>query len=376
MRNLIFIFALVFFSCNKNKNIPELKGKLTNSSGEKIYLEQLLPESKKIVDSAVVDQSGTFTFSTEKLDMGFYNVKISEKNFAMVILDKNQNIEFTGDAKSLGNTYNVKGSPDSELFLELNKASEKNYGKRDSLTKIFNVYLNSGKVNKNNADSIRETLQKPFDEIIKEHTNFLVSFIEKNPSSLASLAAVEQLNPEENFKSFETLDKGLTEKYPGSPYTQLYHKRFLQLQEEQKILPVGSPAPEIVINDENENPVKLSSLKGKVVLIDFWASWCKPCRAENPNIVKAYEKFKPKGLEIYAVSLDRSRDRWIEAIKKDNLTWIHVSDFKEWNSPVVEQYGFGNKGIPFNVLIDKEGKIIAKGLRGKALEAKLKEILE
>lgn len=137
---------------------------------------------------------------------------------------------------------------------------------------------------------------------------------------------------------------------------------------------VGEFAPDIILPDAQGNNIQLSSLKGKVVLIDFWASWCGPCRMENPNVVKVFNKYKDKGFTIFGVSLDNDKNKWLQAIEKDNLTWLHVSDLKHWKSEGAALYSV--RSIPATFLIDREGKIVAKNLRGEQLEMELKRILE
>lgn len=141
----------------------------------------------------------------------------------------------------------------------------------------------------------------------------------------------------------------------------------------QSAVKTGQVAPEISLPTPEGELMNLSQLRGKVVLVDFWASWCKPCRAENPNVVRMYNKYKDKGFEIYGVSLDRTKDAWLKAIEKDGLTWHHVSDLKFWNSEAAQTYGV--RGIPYTVLLDKEGKIVAESLRGQALEDKVASML-
>lgn len=167
----------------------------------------------------------------------------------------------------------------------------------------------------------------------------------------------------------------MLKKYPESKYFKSFHER---VQKMKKLAP-GVPAPDIVLPDVKGNTRRLSDLKGKYVLIDFWASWCKPCRAENPNVVRLYKKYNSKGFEIFSVSLDglpqqpNPKELWLQAIKEDGLIWPnHVSDLQGWNSPVVAIYEI--QGIPFTVLVGPDGNIIAKNLRGKSLEDKLKEI--
>jgi peroxiredoxin len=151
---------------------------------------------------------------------------------------------------------------------------------------------------------------------------------------------------------------------------------YIALAERAEILKrvaVGQKAPDFTLNDPEGNPVSLSSLQGKYVMIDFWASWCRPCRQENPNVVRMYNKYRDKGFEILGVSLDEDRNKWVKAIEDDQLTWTHVSDLQRWGSAPGKLYGVNS--IPHTVLIDPAGIIIANNLRGAALEQKLQEIL-
>ena len=349
----------------------ELKGKLTNSHGETAYLELMAPDGLKAIDTIILNDKGEFRVTPAIKEVGFYRFKISDKSSVTLILDANQKVTLTGDASDLGTTYNVEGSPDSKLFLEINQASTKNYHKRDALQDEFQNFANTPKTDSVLLDSMSRSIEKRFTALIAEHNKYLQNFIEKNSSSLASLAAIQQLPPDEFLETFIKTDEVLFAKYPNSQYVKMFHE---DVQSRKKLAP-GVPAPEITMNTPDGKPLSLTSLKGKVVLLDFWASWCGPCRAENPNVVKAYNKYKSKGFEIYSVSLDKELDKWKQAIQKDNLSWAsHVCDFKSWQSPVISLYNF--KGIPYNVLIGKDGKIIAKNLRGEALEKKLAEIFK
>lgn len=371
--NVFFVLLVLIYSCsNKHSESDkigfELRGKLTDSKGEVVYLEQMSPDGLKIIDTTEVDEKGEFLFTTRLPEAGFYNVKISNRNFATLILDSTQKVFLEGNTQDLGNTYKVKGSEDSRFFWELNETSKDNYRKRDSLQKSFETYLNLKSENKKIADSLYKVIEISFAKVIEKQNKYLTEFIDSHTASFASLAAIQQLDYDQYIDYYEKLDKSLNEKYPGSKYVNLFHNDLIQ----RKKLAVGAEAPEISLSDPKGSVIALSSLKGKIVLIDFWASWCAPCRAEIPGLVQVYNKYKLKGFEIYSVSIDKEKDKWLEAIKKENMTWTHVSDLKQWNSAVVKLYNF--QSIPCSYLIDKEGKILAKNLTAEELAAKLEEI--
>lgn len=371
-KSLTLTLPLAFLlACNSEPKGFELKGKLDNSHGEMVFLELMSTDGIKTVDSVTLDDKGEFVMTPYMSDIGFYRLKISPKNFATFIFDTNQQVTVTGNAEDLGNTYTVEGSPDSKLFWEINQVSIKNYRQRDSLQKTFQAYVNMVKMDSVRMDSMSNALEKPYNELINQHNNYLKDFVEKHPESFASLVAIQQLPAEQFMDTYIKLDGTLLAKYPNSAYAKSFHAGLTS----QNNITIGKLAPEITMNTPDEKPLSLSSLRGKIVLIDFWASWCAPCRAENPNVVKAYNTYKSKGFDVYSVSLDKDMDKWERAIEKDNLSWSsHVCDFKDWNSPVVQLYNFNS--IPSNVLIDKDGKVIAKDLRGEDLENKLAELFQ
>lgn len=377
----LVIAAAAFASCggngntangNDNENTPPrvyAKGKLTNATaGEKLYLEELSPTGVKVVDTATVSESGEFAFDNITPQIGFYNIKAGEGNFATVILDSAETIVVEGNARDLGNTYSASGSKDMEIFWDLNEKAKINYRQRDSLSKVYQAYMNSGQGAKD-MEQMQAKLQHQFDSIVNVHEKYVRSVIDNNPGSFANLMAIRQLNPEENPEYYQKVTESLYKKYPNSQFVAMLHDEYKATSRTA----IGAVAPEITLPTPEGNTLSLSSLRGKVVLLDFWASWCKPCRVENPNVVRLYNKYKDKGFTVFSVSLDKSKEDWVEAIKKDNLSWPnHVSDLKMWDTPMVELYNFN--GIPQTFLIDREGKIIAKNLRGEELEKKLAEL--
>ncbi|OAV66622.1 Thiol-disulfide oxidoreductase resA [Bacteroidales bacterium Barb6XT] len=215
-------------------------------------------------------------------------------------------------------------------------------------------------------------LQDLFTEYKKQKRVRVDEFIKANPASLVSAYVLYRdfsyrLSPEEIQSNIQLLDASLR----NTPYVKV-------LEELVKVLEtvsIGKKAPDFTVNDVEGKPVKFSDYLGKgYVLVDFWAAWCGPCRRENPNVVKVYAKYHDKGFDIFGVSLDRSKEAWVKAIEKDNLTWTHVSDLLYWNSEPAKLYGV--RAIPANFLIDKDGIIVAKNLRGEDLDKILGEYFD
>jgi peroxiredoxin len=379
--SLLAFAAITLYSCSSsdsgNSSGFEIKGILSNSKGEAIYLEKLSQQGVAAVDSATINEKGEFLMNHYSPSVGFYRLRISNANFAMLVLDSAQKVTVTADARDLGNTFNVDGSPDTKLFLEYNKLAQGQKVRTDSLENIFRTAMITLKLDSLRADSLSKELQKPYEVMVAQYSVILAKKIKENPNSFASIMAIQQLRPEEYLDIYKILDKGLSEKYPDNKDIKSYHGMVQQAEmmvQRTQAIKVGAEAPELILPMPNDKDFALSSLRGKVVLVDFWASWCAPCRKELPNVKRCYEKYKSKGFEILGVSLDKDRAAWLEAISKEGLTWPQVSDLKFWQSEACQIYAV--QSIPYTVLIDKEGKIIATDLRGAELDKKLAEVLK
>jgi len=314
-----------------------IEGKVLNGSYNTIILTDYAMGTE--LARSQIKPDGTFTLSSDFQMKTICKLGFDEKTFISLIPGPGEHVSVTINASNINDPV-ISGSADSELLYE-------------TIRKL---------------NSYQKSIDDHTASVRAEREAFLYDFLSKNKSSLAVLFFLEQMNIDEYPDLYKEVTEALSQNHPGNVIVESYNRRF----RDALFLPPGAEAPEIALPDTEGKIVKLSSLKGKVVLIDFWASWCGPCRKESPNVVRVYNKFKDKGFEIYGVSLDRDKNNWINAIKSDHLDWVHVSDLKYWQSEVVGLYGFS--GIPYTVLIDREGRIIAKGLRGEQLENKLSEI--
>lgn len=377
---ILALASITLYSCSPDSGNTtgfEIKGNLSNSKGEAIYLEKLAQTGVTPIDSATIDEKGEFVMNHASPSIGFYRLRINTSNFCMLVLDSAQKVMITGDARDLGNTFKSEGSPDTKLFAEYNALAQGQKMRTDSLENIFRTAMVTLKLDSIRADSLSIELQKPYEVMVSKYSEIVAKKIKENTSSFASIMAIQQLRPEEYLDIYRALDKGLTTKYPDNKDIKSFHGMVQQTEmmvSRTEAIKIGNEAPELILPMPNDKDLALTSLRGKVVLVDFWASWCAPCRKELPNVKRAYEKYKNKGSEILGVSLDKDRDAWIEAISKEGLTWPQVSDLKFWQSEAVQVYAI--QSIPYTVLIDKEGKIIATDLRGADLDKKLSEALK
>ena len=368
--SLSVILLLSFCDGNKKNSSFQLKGTLSDSKAETLYLEKLGSAKQVIIDSVILDENGNFEFTNYTPKIGFYRIKTNDKNFAMLVLDSADKVTITGSVKDLGNTFKVEGSPETTIFIEYNNLSKSRDIKLDSLNKAFQLLMETNKMDSKRMDSLSAIFEGPYNSIINQSNILMVDKISKNTNMYSSIMAIQALDPDKYSDLYKSLDAGLSKKFPNDKNVIMFH----EVVERMLSTNIGQFAPEISLPSPDGKEIALSSLKGKLVLIDFWASWCGPCRKEMPNVIKIYSKFKNKGFEIYGVSLDQDKEKWMEAITKDGINWPQVSDLKYWDNVAARIYNV--QGIPYTVLIDKDGKIIAKNLRGQELEKKIAEVLK
>ncbi|UOQ95977.1 AhpC/TSA family protein [Hymenobacter sp. 5317J-9] len=367
----VFIAATVLGLANACQNAEaadgyEVSGQLKNApAGTVLHLSELTSNQFVEKGQAKTDASGNFTLKGTALTPGIFQLKLDDANQVLLLLDNKTHVQLSGDAKSLPMSYTVKGSKDAELLRQLTQVMQGSRGEMESLGQRYNAAGQAGKTDEMKA------VEGQYMALQSRNSAKIKGLIRRNAGSVASGFAVGAfLNPEEEFAFADSVAGVQRKANPNSPFT----KELTARLEPLRATAAGTQAPEINLPTPQGGKLALSSLRGKYVLIDFWASWCGPCRQENPNVVKAYNQFKDKGFTIYSVSLDQDKTKWEKAIAADGLTWNHVSDLAGWNSVAGAAYGV--KAIPQSFLIDPQGKIIAKNLRGEALAAKLAEVLK
>ena len=371
LTSLVISTSIAFVSCDSKKNDAYLSGEIKDGDGKKIYLDQLqlISQSAVTVDSATIDEKGQFAFTHFKPNLNFYRVRTDQQNFAILVLDSTDKVTFVADAENLADAK-ITGSKETDAFNEFNAISKKYKNRVDSLQQVFQAELMKDPNDSVKINKLKTNIDAVYQGLISKWADELAAKVKQHSDKFASIIALQMLDPQKYPDVYEQLDKGLGLKYPQHPMVQMLHK----MAARQAALAPGTPCPEIALPGPDGKEVRLSSFRGKIVLIDFWASWCKPCRSDMPFMVQLYKKYKNKGFEILGISLDKEKENWLQAIKQDGIIWPQASDLKFWNSEVVSLFNI--EAIPYTILVDKEGKIIAKGLRGPELEEKLKQLLE
>ena len=345
-------------ACKENPKAT-LTGTVKKFGTGEIYLIEASDEGK--IDTIKVEND-QFSTSIDVQSPTFYMLNFGQdQKPAFLILEKGETtVEYE---MNNFNSLKVKGGKEQDSYDQFITANIPYFEKMDSLGVLANE-------NSNNQELI-EKLQSEFlklDSTVKVNQ---IEYVKNNPHAVVSAFLASNYLSQENEKTFQNAEN-LYNLLDSKVQQTYYGKKIKELKEQLQNTSLGSIAPDFSLNDINGKTVKLSDFRGKITLIDFWASWCGPCRKENPNVVATYNKFHDKGFEILGVSLDDSKEKWADAIEKDKITWTQVSDLKGWDSEPARLYGI--QYIPSNLLIDQNGKIIGKDLIGTKLEKALNEI--
>jgi peroxiredoxin len=363
----VWAFAIFsFFSCGEKgsstEGVVQISGKIENRPDGLVILSQFTDSRPKVLDTLEIDNSGQFSYELAVDTPTFYELNLyGQRSVRLALYKEDVSVSYDfSDPASLA----IEGSQDTKEMLKIEKLME---SYQLDVNKLNEAYYEA--MSKNDAEAIK-VIQTQAMKLESEQAEKVKEMITSMGDSFAPLAAVGLLNPKNDFPFIDELVAKLNDNYPGT----ISILQMKQQLDEMRVLSVGQPAPEIELPSPDGTMVKLSDLRGKYVLIDFWAAWCKPCRQENPNVVRLYNEYKDKGFEVFGVSLDRTKEDWVKAIADDQLTWTQVSDLKYFNSVAAETYQI--QAIPATYMIDPDGKIIAKDLRGPSLEQKLSELFD
>ncbi|ANI88761.1 hypothetical protein A9P82_05345 [Arachidicoccus ginsenosidimutans] len=376
------VTLLATTACKSNNGGSfEVTGKVKTQNGKKIYLREIdfANQATISIDSQDVKSDGSFALKSGSKVTGQHLFLLSVDNgFPFIFINDNDKINIEFDPASPLHPSISGSEVTSKLYAFINKESAK-----DSVLNAALIQLDSlGKQATTTPaqDSLIGALKKNRDAKIADINSDIKNFVNTSDNALSvfyvlSTMAPNTLAPQDLLPLAQAASNRFKEDGSLAGFaSRVKEAATNESNPNASFALLNQQAPDLTMQTPDGKPMKISDFKGKYLLVDFWASWCGPCRGENPNVVKVYNKYKDKNFTILGVSLDNDKDAWIKAIKDDKLSWNHMSDLKQWNSAAVQAYGF--QGIPFNVLIDPTGKIIADDLRGDDLDNKLAEVLK
>lgn len=377
MRGIVLLFSVlgVLSGCSSNGQQPKdgswvvtIQGKVGFPQNGTISIMELTRSGKAWQDTIQLKSNYTYNKKVTLKEPGYYRLNFYNLQTIDLILDKS-NLEVNVDGNSSGGFFEIKGSRDIE-FIKKVQAMQQAVGSTPEATKLGAEFQ---KAQQAGDQKKMLELQLQYQELASKANDQIAELIKKEPASLAVINLLQSgqtLDKDKYFDAYIATSEKVKAAWPNSAHV----KDFVSMVEKSRTLAIGQMAPEIALPNPEGQIVKLSSLRGKYVLIDFWAKWCGPCRRENPNVVRAYQAYKDKGFTVFGVSLDRNKADWVQAIEQDGLTWTHVSDLKYFQSEAATLYNINS--IPFSVLVDPKGVIVAKNLRGAELHSKLEEIFK
>ncbi len=353
--------GLFLASCNSADQY-KLTGKIAGMTEGKVYLSK--PQDNKLVkiDSVAIGENGfSFVGKVESAEM--YFLELEGQRGAIQLFLENSVISVDANLENLREAK-VVGSKNQDVMIAFSDSQKTVQEQQQAMYQEYQKAMQAQ--NKTAADSIRGEFDKS--EEVNKAAN--LEFVKVNSNTVAAAFIAQRISVQMNAKEIEDLFNLLAENAQVS----LYGVKIKEKIDTMKKVAIGQPAPDFTINTPEGTPLSLSSFKGKVVLVDVWASWCGPCRRANPEMVKLYNEVHDRGVEFLGVSLDKDKEAWLKAIKDDNLTWNHVSELTYWDSKVVKAYAIN--GVPFTLLVDQNGNIAGTKLHGEELKAAIEKLLQ
>lgn len=364
--SFVALFLLSLIACNSDSDTYTLIGNAAGMPDDSKVMIYTIKNNQTTVLDTLLIKNGSFSGTFQKNSEPTLHYMVVN-NSSILYFPESEDLEAIIYKDSIQASY-VTGNAQNDSYRKYTTEIKKITSQKTAVAAKFS------EAKRNNNNSMYAQLQQESIALTKKENNYKKQFAQENPNSLFALLLVSEMLNNKQINAKEAAD--LVENFSPKIAATAIGKEITATAANLKNSDVGGTAPAFTAKTPEGTNLSLKDAMGKYTLIDFWASWCGPCRRENPNVVKVYEKYHDKGFNIISVSLDKAgqQNRWIQAIEKDKMDWFHVSNLKFWQDPIAKQYGV--RSIPATFLLDDQGTIIAKNLRGRALEAKVASLLD